>query len=527
MEKIFRVGIYLRLSDEDRNKKNKEDDSESIKNQRNLLMEEINKRSNFILVDEYLDEDLSGAGTYRPQFERLIRDCENRKLDVVLCKSQSRFSRDMEIIEKYIHNKFIEWNVRFIGLSDNADTANVGNKKSRQINGLVNEWYLEDVSNNIRSAFNAKMKQGEFISPFAVFGYDVSKEDNNKLIVDPVASLVVRNIFDLYLKGLGFTSIAKYLNNNNIPCPSLYKYQRGIKLNIVSNKTREEIKWSAVAVKTILKNEIYLGHLIQGKRTTVSYKNHKIRNKDKSEWIKVLNTHEAIVDEETFYKVQNLIKKRTKPIKKTGIAHNFSGKVFCLECGHYMRKKSSGKHEYLVCSSNCNGYNYCINRSSIRYDVLENLVLDTINKKIDKFYDEDNLKELILKNFKTKFDEKIKSLEIQKKDIKIKLSKTLEYLKNLYEDKVNGVISYKQFSDLVCIYDDDETVFKNQIKSLEGEIDFYKMKEGELLDSKTFDEYKKFERLNIVIIQEFIDKICIGKLEKDTNTRKIQVKWNF
>ena len=136
MEKIFRVGIYLRLSDEDRNKKNKEDDSESIKNQRNLLMEEINKRSNFILVDEYLDEDLSGAGTYRPQFERLIRDCENRKLDVVLCKSQSRFSRDMEIIEKYIHNKFIEWNVRFIGLSDNADTANVGNKKSRQINEI-------------------------------------------------------------------------------------------------------------------------------------------------------------------------------------------------------------------------------------------------------------------------------------------------------------------------------------------------------------------------------------------------------
>ena len=103
----------------------------------------------------------------------------------------------------------------------------------------------------------------------------------------------------------------------------------------------------------------------------------------------------------------------------------------------------------------------------------------------------------------------------------------MEYLKNLYEDKVNGVISYKQFSDLVCIYDDDETVFKNQIKSLEGEIDFYKLKKQKLIDGKTFDEYKKFERLNIVIIQEFIDKICIGKLEKDTNTRKIQVKWNF
>ena len=130
-KKIYRVAIYLRLSDEDRDKENKKDDSESIKNQRNLLLEEINRRKDFVLVDEYCDEDLSGAGTYRPEFERLINDCENKKLDVVLCKSQSRFSRDMEIVEKYIHNKFLEWNVRFIGLSDNADTDNMGNKKSR------------------------------------------------------------------------------------------------------------------------------------------------------------------------------------------------------------------------------------------------------------------------------------------------------------------------------------------------------------------------------------------------------------
>ena len=282
-KKVLRVGIYLRLSNEDRDKVNKDDDSESIKNQRNMLAQYINKHPEFALIDEYCDEDLSGAGTYRPEFERLIRDCENRKLDIVLCKSQSRFSRDMEIVEKYINNKFKEWNIRFIGLSDNADTEVLGNKKSRQINGLVNEWYLEDVSDNIRSAFNSKMKQGEFISPFAPFGYEVSPDDNNKLIVDPIASEIVKNIYDLYLKGLGFTSIAKYLNRKQIPCRSLYKYRKGIKLNIISNRPREEIKWSTNAIKTILTNEIYLGHLIQGKRTTVSYKNHKIRNKDKSE----------------------------------------------------------------------------------------------------------------------------------------------------------------------------------------------------------------------------------------------------
>ena len=244
-----------------------------------MLLDYIEKNPQFMLVDEYCDEDLSGVGTYRPEFERLIRYCENGKVDVVLCKSQSRFSRDMEVIEKYLHNKFIEWNVRFIGLADNADTANTGNKKSRQINGLVNEWYLEDVSDNIRSAFNSKMKQGEFISPFASFGYEVSKEDNNKLVVDQYASEVVKEIYDLYLKGMGFTGIAHYLNDKNIPCPSLHKYRKGIKLNVISNRPREQIKWSTNAVKTILTNEIYLGHLIQGKRTTVSYKNHKIKKK--------------------------------------------------------------------------------------------------------------------------------------------------------------------------------------------------------------------------------------------------------
>ena len=172
-------------------------------------------------------------------------------------------------------------NIRFIGLADNADTANAGNKKARQINGLVNEWYLEDVSNNIRSAFKAKMKEGEFISPFAPFGYEISKSDNNKLVIDKDASAIVQDIFNLYLKGLGFTSIANHLNNRGIPFPSLYKYQKGIKLNTVSNKPREEIKWSSSAIKRILTNEVYLGHLVQGKRTTVSYKNHKIKSKIK------------------------------------------------------------------------------------------------------------------------------------------------------------------------------------------------------------------------------------------------------
>lgn len=525
---LLRVVIYLRLSNEDRDKINKDDDSESIKNQRNMLLDYIEKNPQFMLVDEYCDEDLSGAGTYRPEFERLIRDCENGKIDVVLCKSQSRFSRDMEIVEKYINNKFKEWNIRFIGLSDNADTDNSGNKKSRQINGLVNEWYLEDVSDNIRSAFNSKMKQGEFISPFASFGYEVSKEDNNKLVVDPIASEVVKEIYDLYLKGMGFTGIAHYLNDKNIPCPSLYKYRKGIKLNVISNRPREEIKWNTNAIKTILKNELYLGHLIQGKRTTVSYKNHKVINKPEDKWIRRENMHEAIIDEETFAKVQIALKERTKPMKSTGIVHNFSGKVFCKECGRYMRKKNSSKHEYLVCSNNRDGYNDCINKAAIRYDALEELVLSHINKKVKKFYDLNILETESLKKENNKFTKKINLLTKQKETIVNQMAKTKNYLKNLYEDKVNGIINAEQFKELITNYNNDDEKLKDQLKSIDNEINYYTLKESSSKNTKElFNKYQQLEKLNRVIVDEFVDKIYIGKINDETNTRDIEIKWNF
>ncbi len=527
-QKILRVGIYLRLSDEDKDKTNKYDDSESIKNQRHMLLETIEKNPNFILTEEYCDENLSGAGTYRPEFERLIRDCENNKLDVILCKSQSRFSRDMEVVERYLNNKFKEWNVRFISLSDNVDTENPGNKKSRQINSLVNEWYLEDVSNNIRSAFNAKMKQGEFISPFAPFGYEISKEDNNKLIVDPIASEIVKTIYRLYLKGYGFTGIAKHLNSKNIPCPSLYKLQKGIKLNVVSNRPREQIKWNTNAIKTILTNEVYLGHLIQGKRTTVSYKNHKIIKKRKDMWIKKENTHKAIIDEDTFKKVKIAMSERTKPKGNLGIIHMFSGKVFCKVCSHYMRKKNSKTHEYLVCANNSDGYNDCINKKSIRYDVLEKIILDAINEKIKKLYDERELTLEEEKNQQNRFTNEIQYLEKQRMEIQKKIQETKNYLKNLYEDKVNGIINVNQFKCLVNDYNKNEDIYNNQIKAIENEISFLKAKEGKSTNNKTlFSKYQNFQSLNRVLVESFIDKIYIGKLDEKPKTRDIEIRWNF
>lgn len=142
---IEKVGVYCRLSDEDRDKINRTDDSDSIINQRSMCLKYANQNG-WDVVDIYSDDDFSGAGTYRPDFERLMKDCESGKINLVLCKSQSRFSRDMGVIEYYLHNKFIEWGVRFVSIIDNADTNVESNKKSRQINGLINEWYLDDLS---------------------------------------------------------------------------------------------------------------------------------------------------------------------------------------------------------------------------------------------------------------------------------------------------------------------------------------------------------------------------------------------
>ena len=527
-ENLYRAAIYLRLSDEDSDKINKLDDSESIKNQRIMLLNEIAKNPNYILVDEYCDENLSGAGTYRPEFERLIKDCENGKIDIVICKSQSRFSRDMEVIERYLHNKFVEWNVRFIGIVDNADTNVNGNKKARQINGLVNEWYLEDVSKNIRSAFDAKMKEGQFISPFASYGYEVSKEDNNKLVIDPVASEVVKDIFSLYLQGYGLTGVAKHLNSHQIPCPSLHKYNKGIKLNVISNRAREDIKWTTNAIKTILTNELYLGHLIQGKRTTVSYKNHKIKNKDKSLWIRKENTHEPIIDSSTFEKVRIEMKNRTKAKTDFGIVHVLSGKVFCKECNHYLRKKNSARHEYLVCSNNRDGYDDCINKESIRYDVLTDIILKEINKKISEYYDIKELEKHSKLHTSSKFESKIKSLLINKQEIEKQIIKNKNNLKTLYEDRLNGFITIEQFKDLVESYNDKEDKYKKEIISIDDRIKVYELKLQQLENKNyIFEKYKQLDKLNKIIIDEFVDKIYVGKLNKETNSRDIEIKWNF
>lgn len=262
------VAIYCRLSEEDRNKLNKNEDSNSIKNQKAMLIQYAYSQG-WNIYDIYSDDDYAGADRNRPQFKRLLADAQARKFDIILCKTQSRFTRELELVEKYIHGLFPIWGIRFVSIVDNADTANKGNKKSRQINGLVNEWFLEELSDNIRAVLTTRREHGLHIGSFAPYGYMKDPDHKGHLIIDPEAAVIVREIFSLYLQGKGKETIAKILNEREIPNPTEYKRLHGFNTNRAG---KSSTLWSYFSVTNILTNEVYIGNMVQGKSGVISYK---------------------------------------------------------------------------------------------------------------------------------------------------------------------------------------------------------------------------------------------------------------
>lgn len=299
----MKCAIYCRLSKEDGG----EAESESIQNQKSLLLKYALDRD-WEVFKIYSDEDYSGISEKRPAFMELISDAESRLFDIVLCKTQSRFTRDMEQVERYIHKLFPIWGIRFIAVADNADTAVKGNKKARQIAGLVNEWYLEDLSENIRTVLDHKRRQGLYIASFPLYGYKKSAE-KGKIEPDSEAAAVVRRIYELYLNGMSVYAICRILNEAEIPNPAAYKAQKGEAFHPSSGKSFSS-KWNKTTVSRILSNAMYTGTMVQGKRRKVSYKSEYIASVPAVEWFIVENTHEAIIDRADFDRVQEIMKSR-------------------------------------------------------------------------------------------------------------------------------------------------------------------------------------------------------------------------
>lgn len=505
----FNVGIYIRLSQEDKDKKY-ESDSESIINQKELLRNYV-KNNNFNLVKEYVDDGFSGTDFERPGFKSLLEDINNKKINCVIVKDLSRLGRDHVMTGYYIETFFPENNIRFISILESFDSfKNQASNDSSTFIIACNDYYSKQNSIKIRNVLNEKRKSGKFVGSLPCYGYMRDPKDKGHLIPNPETAPIVKNIFKWRADGIGPTEIANRLNKAHVVTPSGYK-----KTNY-SSRLIDRDNWNISTVKKILINRIYTGDLVQHTQTKVNYKSKKKITLDEKLWIVVKNTHEPLVDKETFDYVNNLRKRNTRnyEIKTDREKRLLEGKLFCKECGNRLTVLYRKKQDYW--SVNCNRYS----RDPVRgrcyshfhpYNYLEKQVLEQINKFVSKLMKELDLKQLndeVVKNVHKEtnnINNVIKNLEIEKE----KITKRITIL---YNDRCDGVIStetykelakesetkLKEINDLI----DNENIKKYKIKNKANVLPDYTKKIKKLLD---LNKPKK------ELIDTFIDKIVIDK----------------
>lgn len=517
----MKVALYCRLSEEDKSKQFEADDSQSIQNQKSMLIGYA-VENGWEIYNIYSDDDYTGADRNRPEFKRLLEDAERRKFDIILCKTQSRFTRELELVEKYIHGLFPVWGIRFVSIVDNADTANKGNKKSRQINGLVNEWYLEDMSENIKSVLVNKRKNGLHIGSSALYGYLKDTENKGRLIIDNEAAAIVREVFTLFSKGYGKSAIARILNDRNIPSPAEYKRLKNH--NRHSSSKQQSTLWKYSAVAYMLKNEIYIGNMVQGKYGSISYKTKINKPRGKEFWYVVKGTHEPIIESELWDRVQNLITERAKPFAD-GQVGLFARKARCMNCGFVMRSsKSHGKH-YLKCSSRHISKDACTG-SFISVERLEESVLNELNRLADEYLDKVELQRNI-KYCDTEQEQK-EQLEAGINVYKSKITEYAKGIRELYMDKLKGIISendYLELSHDFVLEKErlEQFVIDNQ-RQLNDIETFIKKRN----DNKEINElYVHMERLSRDVVEAFIDYIAVGKRDPYTGDIPLEIHWQF
>ena len=518
-----KVAIYCRLSDEDKDKISMLDDSESIQNQKSLLTKYAVEKG-WHIYKIYSDDDYSGLNCNRPEFKQMILDAQAYKFNIILCKHQSRFSRDIEVVEKYLHRKFPEWRIRFVSVTDHVDTLEKDNKKSRQINSLVNEWYCEDISESIRATFKTKREDGKFIGSFAPYGYTKDKHDNNHLVVDEVAAQVIRKIFYWYLEGNGTQHIAHMLNEKGIPNPSKYKQEKGLKYKNSSQVDSYGL-WNKTTIRRMLRDESYIGNVVQGKKEKASYKSDVYISKPRSKWIVVKNTHEPIIEHEIFYAIQ---KRLSSNIRSSGIgeAYIFAGKVKCMDCKNTMNKvRCTNGTSYLRCKLYARDSKKKLCSShSIRLDILQKLVSENLRKHFLKVSDEKISRRL---NEKDLLGGKINLMDKQLKDLEKHIKEKDNIIKNLYMDKVNSLIDHTQFNDLNENFNKDKAELIKRQDGLKSEIGDIKVKiENHERLTDVIYRYKNFIELTHAMVNQFIDHIEIGE-KTGTEDQKLIIHWNF
>ena len=515
----FNVGIYIRLSQEDKDKKY-ESDSESVINQKELLRNYV-KNNNFNLVKEYVDDGFSGTDFERPGFKSLLEDINNKKINCVIVKDLSRLGRDHVMTGYYIETFFPENNIRFISILESFDSfKNQASNDSSTFIIACNDYYSKQNSIKIRNVLNEKRKSGKFVGSLPCYGYMRDPKDKGHLIPNPETAPIVKNIFKWRADGIGPTEIANRLNKAHVVTPSGYK-----KTNY-SSRLIDRDNWNISTVKKILSNRIYTGDLVQHTQTKVNYKSKKKITLDEKLWIIVENTHEALVDKDTFNYVNTLRRRNTRnyEVKTNREKRLLEGKLFCKECQNRLTVLYRKKLDYW--SVNCNRYS----RDPVRgrcyshfypYNYLEEQILEQINRSVSKLIKELDVNKLnneVVKNIHketTDIDKVIKDLQIEKDKITNRLT-------TLYNDRCDGAISVDTYKVLAS---ESENKLKQINESIENEqVKKYKIKNKSSVLPDYTKKIKKLLDLNKPkkeLIDTLIDRIVIDK------NRNITIKYKY
>lgn len=520
-DNIYNVAVYARLSVEEKKQKN---NTMSIEYQKEIIYDYLKNKNDMVIYSVYCDDGATGTNFERPEFQRMMYDIYNGHVNCIIVKDLSRFGREYIEMGEYLEKIFPLIGVRFIAINDNHDNMVEPFNITVPIKNIINSFYVRDLSKKSAAALRIKQINGEYIGTYAVYGYIKSPEDKHKLIIDEEAAEVVRMIFNYKIEGYSNQQICRMLFEQNIMPPVRYKYEKGI-----SNKGKytDNIYWSDSTISGILRNEMYLGKMVQGKTRTrfVGYK--QFTSLPRDEWHIVENTHEPIVTEEIFNRVQNILAeyksvKGDQFKKKYKDSPNiFKNKIWCGECGGVYKRhrhlNSKRRMEYsYVCKVHTRFPTEC-DCDTIKGSELNNLILSAVKVQV-----------LNMANLKKAFENIVSNKDtIQKRyAINMKISSALSQIADLKEQRIR--LSMDLTKNLI---NEDEYVVLRDKYNDELECQLFKLKDVEkeqerfnkLLSIKSWiDELKRYgsaKKLTQEIVDAFIKKVTIYK------DKRIEIEW--
>lgn len=521
----WKAALYIRLSKEDGDKA----ESYSITSQREILKEYLKLHPDVELFDFYIDDGWSGTNFDRPGFIRMMEDIYSGEVNCVIVKDLSRFGRNYTDAGNYLDNIFVRLKVRFIALNNGVDTGSDNMNAATQcisvgVTNVINESLAATTSVNVRGTLNVNRSQGKFIGSFPTYGYLKDPEDHHKLIIDEEAATVVRMIYALFIEGKSIMGIAKELNQAGIPNPSMYKKLKGMNYRHPAGKISDGL-WPDSSVRRILQNEMYIGNMVQGKNTTMSYKIRQCRAIPKEDWIIVEGTHQPIIDKDTFLKAQSLFNRNIRKPPEKNEVDLFSGLVKCADCHRAMSKKSNihpyGEYHYYRCTTAKKMQKGACSNHTIRIDKLEQAVLLYIQTMISVAADFEKILEKINLCDKRKSESSYASKMLRAH--KSEREKCMKMVVDLYPDWKNGVITQEEYLILKANLNEKIEALDKQISHLEKSVRDYE--KGIDSDNEFISHFKKFGNINKLsrgMVTELIDEILVHEGGKITVRMKFK-----